>query len=532
MPIPRAIGLRASGAIRLGTPATLTPRLASIASKKYLRPPSALPSVPSLPQSQLRLKSTIPPRRPGTPGQNGEPGQGPKFGEAPKAKPTLSGVFWQLFKRDMKVGTARLKNAKWSDLKEDGPLLYYSVFVVLGCAAIGIGATVWAYFKYFYSKEFTRYPEPVAQSLRKALYFSNFEPDPQRALKYYKQAIQRADEAGLDPFSDEYMGIKITVAGWLEKIENFKNAIDVLENLLNDCKRWVEVFEKAEKEGTLPPKAGEPPKPVPGEKPEETERKLAEHAAAVEAAAAASGVPAQPFETWRGKRTRVLSKAVSIAIKLARLYSDEHVLEREVAHERLIWAVETGLRETERRMKEGLKEGEGNWLSLEETGAALESLALSYMSKSQYHLAVPLLFQALRLCEEPCHMATLMSNISASFAEHPLLKPGDAPVDNLLEESKLWESAKQQRASYLESAERWAKNAIKHARDPKGDKRTPECDEACVAALTNLGSVLALQNKPIAAREKFERALTLSKELGLDEKYVTEASTALEKLQQ
>jgi hypothetical protein len=35
------------------------------------------------------------------------------------------------------------------------------------------------------------------------------------------------------------------------------------------------------------------------------------------------------------------------------------------------------------------------------------ALAQSYQDKSQYHLALPLFFQALRLCQEPCHIAVL-----------------------------------------------------------------------------------------------------------------------------
>jgi hypothetical protein len=186
--------------------------------------------------------------------------------------------------------------------------------------------------------------------LRKALYFSNHEIDHQRALKYYKQALELCDQEGLDHFSDEVMGIKIQVAAWLEKIESYQNAISVLENLLADCKRWVEVMEKSASEGTLPKLV-----PLPAPKEEES-----------------ADAPEPLRETYWGKRTRLLAKAVSISVKLASLYSDEHVLERDLAHERLIWAVETTLREIQRRAKEGLKEGEGSWMSAEEVGASLE----------------------------------------------------------------------------------------------------------------------------------------------------------------
>lgn len=253
--------------------------------------------------------------------------------------------------------------------------------------------------------------------MRKALYYSNHEIDPQRALKYYKQALELCDEFKLDHFSDDVMGIKIQVAAWLEKIQSFRNAIDVLETLLSDCKRWVDAMEKAAREGTLPPLTpSPPPEPKEGEPAPDTpppEQQL-------------------PVETWWGKRTRILGKAIGISVKLAELYSDEHVLERELAHERLVWAVETIFRETQRRAKEGLKEGEGEWLKPEEIGGSMEgkqalslrrlrldikptnistsALARSYTDKSQHHLALPLYFQSLRLCEDQCHIAVLSTS--------------------------------------------------------------------------------------------------------------------------
>lgn len=80
-----------------------------------------------------------------------------------------------------------------------------------------------------------------------------------------------------------------------------------------------------------------------------------------------------PENLW-GKRTRVLGRSVGISAKLGELYADEHVLQSDVAGERLIWAVETILKELQRRQVEGVKEGEGDWMSLEEIGGALEGM--------------------------------------------------------------------------------------------------------------------------------------------------------------
>jgi len=210
-----------------------------------------------------------------------------------------------------------------------------------------IGATVYVLVTYYYAEQFTRYPKPIAQSLRRALYYSNHAPDPKLALKYYQRALQQCDELHLDFFSDEVMGIKFQMAAWSEKIGSYDNAIKILESQLGECKRWVQVMEQAVKDGT----AQDSIRPAPEGDGQEY---------------------APTLETLWGKRTRILAKAVGISAKLGALYADEHVMKPEIAHERLEWGVETALKEVQRRSVDGLKEGEGDWLSPEAMGGALE----------------------------------------------------------------------------------------------------------------------------------------------------------------
>ncbi len=115
------------------------------------------------------------------------------------------------------------------------------------------------YFTYFYAEQFTKYPQPIAKSLRRALYYSNYQPDTKLALKYYRMALEQCDQYQLDPFSDDVLGIKIQLAAWLEKIGSHDNAIQVLERVLGDCKRWVEVMEKGVKDGNIPKSLMPPP---------------------------------------------------------------------------------------------------------------------------------------------------------------------------------------------------------------------------------------------------------------------------------
>ena len=142
------------------------------------------------------------------------------------------------------------------------------------------------------------------------------------------QALDIADNVGMDPFSDEIIGVKIQLAALFEKIQNYRRAIDVLEIVRNDCKRWIE--ERGGLEGAA------------------------------------------------GKRTRLLGKTVGINVKLGELYANQYVQERDKAEERLIEAVETVLREKQRRENEGVKPDEGDWMSDDEIGGALEGAQLPF----------------------------------------------------------------------------------------------------------------------------------------------------------
>lgn len=168
----------------------------------------------------------------------------------------------------------------------------------------------------------------------------------------------------MDPFSDEVIGVRIQLAAWLEKIGKFQNSIEVLESLLQDCKKWVELMEKSVQEGLinnsgkylgLVNKHSTAPKQTEGTTPEEKEEVV------------------EPENLW-AKRTRVLGKSVGISVKLGELYADDHVLQGDSAGEHLVWAVETVLKELQRRQVEGVKDGEGDWMTPEQIGGALEGM--------------------------------------------------------------------------------------------------------------------------------------------------------------
>jgi len=73
-----------------------------------------------------------------------------------------------------------------------------------------------------------------------------------------------------------------------------------------------------------------------------------------------------------GDRSRILKVMVQLNVKLGNLYDSKYMNQPEDAEKRLTDAVQTALREKARRQEEGVKEGEGEWLTDEEMGATLE----------------------------------------------------------------------------------------------------------------------------------------------------------------
>lgn len=167
------------------------------------------------------------------------------------------------------------------------------------------------------------YPKSVASRLKKAIYYSSLDPDLLKALKFYQQALDAAQDEKMNPFSDEVIGIKLRIASVLENNKQPRSAVQVLEMLRAELRQYIELY---------------------GDRAD-----LKEH------------------------RTRLLRKVVQISIKLGQLYSSEAINNVEQAEKNLTEGVEMTLVESTRRTKErATDESDGPWMSNEEVGATLE----------------------------------------------------------------------------------------------------------------------------------------------------------------
>jgi hypothetical protein len=90
---------------------------------------------------------------------------------------------------------------------------------------------------------FASYPQPVQESLAKAIYFSYFRKDDARAMKYYQEALYGAQEAGLHPLSDGVIGIKGQLAHYLEEKEAFQAAADIYKAMEEEMLDWLKTTE-------------------------------------------------------------------------------------------------------------------------------------------------------------------------------------------------------------------------------------------------------------------------------------------------
>jgi len=130
----------------------------------------------------------------------------------------------------------------------------------------------------------------------------------------------------MDPFTEEVIGLQIHIAAFYIKAKHPEGAIETMERAVASFERWLKER---------------------GNDPE----KLAQ-------------------------RNMILGRLVQMNFKLAEYYSLDSILKPEMAEAKMTYAIEVAMKESERRKKEGVKEGEGKWLSDEEFGAQFEGYYL------------------------------------------------------------------------------------------------------------------------------------------------------------
>lgn len=304
----------------------------------------------------------------------------------------------------MKRGLQEASKGIW---RKNPILLPLAIISVAGATAI------FAYISYIeltrVGPQYHKFPPPVAESLRTAVYYTEVDLNPAKALKAYKEALRKAVELGMHPFSDEVVGIHLQVSMMLEKAGLAKPAIQVLERTKTECLKWVE--EGRKKKDAQRPEAEAVTESIQIDDPDA----LVMHQKMKEL-----------DEYEDRQRDKVLKKVVGIHMKLAELYASDYIQDEKKAEGYQEAAVELCLKELRRRQELGLPVGSASqdstaWLNLSEIATALTDLGQTYLKQEKNELAMPLLLRALDLLRTDegstpsCKQVTLLANVSTAI---------------------------------------------------------------------------------------------------------------------
>jgi tetratricopeptide (TPR) repeat protein len=409
------------------------------------------------------------------------------------------------------------------------------ILLPLAIVSIVGGAITFAYISYVeltrVAPQYHKFPAPVADALRTAVYFTEIDLNPPKALQAYKEALRIAAELGVHPFSDEVLGIKIQVAMMLEKAGLVKPAIDVLERTKSETLVWIEkgrAMEGAQVAGTV----DEVSKPAPA--PASAPAKIAPENVQINA-----DVMQETEEDLKARaeyeirqRDKALKKVIGIQMKLGELYASDHIQEDKKAEEAQVAAVELCLKEMHRRQRLGLPVGSSGsgseadgeaWLNLTEIATALADLANTYIAKERFELAMPLYLRALDLIRTAegdtpsCKQVVLLNDVATAMVGHAQLPVKSQPQQPVAVDQT------------VEAARQWAQKAIDVAAYIQPPVRDEECDVTCVVATYNLGELAELQKKPQVAKQRYIEAKSLADGIGYEEGSLM-ANEALERL--
>lgn len=359
--------------------------------------------------------------------------------------------------------------------------------------------------------QYHKFPPPVAETLRTAVYYTEVDLNPPKALKAYKEALHIAIEMGLHPFSDEVIGIKLQVAMMLEKAGLVKPAIDVLERTKVEALSWVDDMRKKKtiqtKEAAL----------VPDQKKAEKDKVVIDDPEILEEQKRIKEL--EEFEDRQQDKT--LKKTVGIQMKLAELYSSDYIQDEKKAEQAQVAAVELSLKEMHRRQALGLPVGGASqnensdaWLNLTEIATALADLASTYVTQEKYELAMPLYLRALDLLRvdegssPTCKQVTLLNGVATVMA---------GQVQRPVRQQQQQQQQPVPREQTIDAAKKWAQKAIDVAARIQPPIRDEDCNLSCVAATYNLGELAEMQGKREEAVKRYREAKSLAVGLGFED---------------
>ncbi|KAI7884854.1 hypothetical protein K492DRAFT_142543 [Lichtheimia hyalospora FSU 10163] len=354
--------------------------------------------------------------------------------------------------------TSRCMSTKTRTIKIP-PLPLAFIGVALACLGVGL-------YEYLTS-DIQKYPPPVRQALRKALYYQH-KNEHQLALKYFREALDQAlVSPELERDSAHLTGIMIQLGSLLESLGRLPEArqtfVLALRHLVN-------------LDETTPDDA-------------------------------VFQVDLKALSPLQQKK--IVAVAQKLGDILARMRNRDQEAERYYA-----WSIEHLLRLSSRprttyENPEDVvfdKEHMPSWLTQTEIGAALEAFGAFYAERNRPGYAIPLYLQALDLAGlKTCHATVLMNNLSDGYA-----------ALGKLEDAKQWA----QRGLDL----------AQNPNTRKANKDGQVCDETCGVLLFNMGMLLEQSNEKEKAAQFYQKAVEQGRELKLVE-LVQQANRGLRRVE-
>lgn len=324
-----------------------------------------------------------------------------------------------------------------------------------------------------------RFPEPVAKELRKALYATEINLEPQKALDHYKAALAIANEIGMHPYSDEVMGIRLQITDMLVKAGFHQKAVHLLTRISSDAIVWVN--KTRARLDMLQHKDRKFPDP-----------NLQEILTPNQ----------EDYEYERRQVSRTLKKVVGIQLLLGELHEDEHLNQPGQAFAARRNALDLVRQEMNNRQNRGLPpvatpEEDDDWLNAEEAGHTMSDLGETWLRAGRPDKALELLMPAIAILrdvegkEVTCRQVVLLSNIAAAMFDH---KPNS---QNQSKDKGPVVTVEQQ----MKAAREWGLKAIEVSKIVKEDLRDEDCDLGCAAAADVLSAIADWQGADEEARK-------------------------------
>ncbi|KAH8702089.1 TPR domain protein [Talaromyces proteolyticus] len=329
----------------------------------------------------------------------------------------------------------------------------------------------------------TRFPDPVANELRKALYYTEVNLEPHKALDHYKEALKIAAELNMSPFSDEVIGIKLQVAEMLVKAGLHKNAVQVVSRTAKECLQWVN--------STRVRLSARNPNFPSDKMPENIDPNTKEIFAP----------PEEDYNKQLRLTSRIVKKVIGMNLFMAQLWEDSQLKDNVQAFILRRTALDIFKQEISWRERKGLppvatpEEGD-DWMDAEEASHAMSDVGSTWLRAGRPEKALELLLPAVAILREvegkdiSCRQVVLLGNIAAAMFDHRPPKDGaDKSISEIPVEKQ------------MKSSKDWALKAIEVSKLVKEDFHDDECDMGCAAAADVLSAIAEWEGADDEARK-------------------------------